>query len=114
VADGLDVAALIRVDRANRHPVDGPPLAQAHGDHLDLEGEPVLAAVQHRRHEPAADQPIPGLVVRDPAPESGGDGHRSQAVGEPPDEGHATEAPTADDQLAGLTRDRAPGVGAKE
>src|SRR5262245_1573366 len=53
------------VDRADRDPCDRPAETDHRRDHLDLELEATLVAVERRLHDPPADQPVTGLVVGD-------------------------------------------------
>ncbi len=94
-----DVAGLALVDRADRDPADRQAERDAAGDHLDLELEALLLAVQQRRHEPPADEPVAGLVVRHVPSDGGREDPAAERVRQAPDGRHLPEVAPADDQL---------------
>ena len=101
-----DVARLPRVDGPDRHPIDRQPQRDAARDHLDLELEARLVAVEHRPHHPASDQPIARLVVRNVAAQRHRQRRAADHVRQAPHRRHLGEVAPADDEarMAGIER----------
>lgn len=109
-----DVAGLAGVDRADWHPRDRQVEGDAPGDHLDLEGEAVLGAVEELGHQSRPDQPVPGLAVEDRLAHRGRDEETADGVREPADRRHLPEVrlPTISSGLSASKAARNDGISA--
>ena len=99
VRDRAHVAGLAGVDRRDRDPPEGPAAPQADGDHLDLELEARLVALERRGHEAPAQEPVARLVVRDRLADGPRERGGAEGVRQPADRRHAREVAAADDEL---------------
>ena len=94
-----DVAGLAGVDGPDRDLGHRQAERDAAGDHLDLELEAGVRAVEHRGHQPPADQPVARLVVPDVPADRGREDPAAERVRDPPDRRHVAEVAPPDDEL---------------
>ena len=103
-----------RVDRRDRHPAHRPAVADADGDHLHLELEARLAAVEHRGHQAPAEQPVARLVVGHALADGPREGRRAEGVRQAADGRHPREVAAADEQLGSGPRGARRRIGRDE
>ena len=100
VVPRLYVTALTGVDRPDRHPVEAEITAETKNDHVDLELESGLVAFERSLHEPAADQPIAGLIIEDLVPHRPGQAGAPDGIRDASRKWHFAKIAVANDEIA--------------
>ena len=101
-----DVARLARVDGPDRDLGHRQAQRDAAGDHLDLELEAGLGAVEQGGHQTPADEPVAGLVVRDPPADRRREHQAPERVRQPPHGRHRAEVAPAEHELRPVDGER--------
>lgn len=104
VMPGTDVAFLMRIDGANREPVELESSLDAADNHLDFELESRFMAVERGCHQAVADEAVAGLIVGDRLTHSPRECQLTEGVACAPDERHLAERARADDQICSAGR----------